>query len=44
MVRPSHRRIHLNRLSQEPGPALSAPNADGYVVYDGEIVDPRTPH
>ena len=23
MVRPSHRRIHLNRLSQEPGPALS---------------------
>ena len=24
MVRPSHRRIHLNRLSQEPGPALIA--------------------
>src|SRR5271168_4174981 len=25
MVRPSHRRIHLNRLSQEPGPALYQP-------------------
>ena len=25
MVRPSHRRIHLNRLSQQPGPALTAP-------------------
>ena len=35
MVRPSHRRIHLNRLSQEPGPAqnpqLRAPSLDATV-------------
>ena len=30
MVRPSHRRIHLNRLSQEPGPAQFAPNQPLY--------------
>jgi putative transposase len=37
MVRPSHRRIHLNRLSQEPGPALTSTRVVGIFPNDPAI-------